>query len=82
MSEFFAGGYAADFALIALALEVVALIQFRCRVPANVITAALPGVCLLLALRAALVGAGWMWVCFWLTIALPAHLLDFWRRPP
>ncbi len=82
MSEFFANGYAADLALIALALEVFALIQFRRRSPANVITAALPGVCLLLALQASLTGAGWMWVCFWLTISLPAHLLDFWRRPP
>ena len=82
MSDFFAGGYAADVALIALALEVIALIVLRCRMPANVITAALPGVCLLLALRASLTGAGWAWVCVWMTLSLPAHLLDLWRRPP
>jgi hypothetical protein len=40
----------------------------------------LPGVCLLLALRAALAGAPWPWVPTALTAALVAHLLDLWSR--
>lgn len=36
----------------------------------------LPGICLLLALRAALAGAAWPWVPAALTAALIAHLLD------
>jgi hypothetical protein len=35
---------------------------------------------LLFALRAALTGAGWIWVCLWITLSLPAHLADLWRR--
>jgi hypothetical protein len=42
----------------------------------------LPGILLLLALREALTGANWVWVALWLTVSLPAHLADFWRRAP
>jgi hypothetical protein len=40
----------------------------------------LPGICLLLAVRAALVGAPWPWVPTALTAALVAHLLDLRSR--
>jgi hypothetical protein len=40
----------------------------------------LPGVCLLLAVRAALAGAAWPWVPAALTAALVAHLLDLRSR--
>jgi hypothetical protein len=40
----------------------------------------LPGVCLLLAVRAALAGAPWPWVPTALTAALVAHLLDLRSR--
>jgi hypothetical protein len=38
------------------------------------------GACLLLAVRAALIGAGWGTVALWLALSLPAHLIDLWRR--
>lgn len=40
----------------------------------------LSGMCLLLALRAALVNAGWVWIAAALTGALLAHLADLARR--
>jgi len=40
----------------------------------------LPGVCLLLAVRAALAGAAWPWVPTALAAALVAHLLDLRSR--
>jgi O-antigen/teichoic acid export membrane protein len=40
------------------------------------------GACLLLALRAALTGAGWAWVAAALCAALIAHLFDLVRRWP
>jgi hypothetical protein len=38
------------------------------------------GAALLLALRAALIGATWIPVAVWLIVALPAHLWDLRRR--
>jgi hypothetical protein len=40
----------------------------------------LPGVCLLLALRAALVDATPLAILLLLTLSLCAHLADLWRR--
>ncbi len=40
----------------------------------------LPGICLLLALRAALAGVAWPWTPAALTLALIAHLLDLRQR--
>jgi hypothetical protein len=53
---------------------------FRREAPARQASAVglmlLPGMCLLLAVRAALAGAAWPWVPAALTAALIAHLLD------
>ena len=39
-----------------------------------------PAVVIVLALRAALVGAGWEWVALLLALSLPLHLMDLrWR---
>ena len=40
----------------------------------------LSGITLLLALREALVGASWPWICMWLSVALAAHVSDLARR--
>ncbi|MBA3811885.1 MAG: hypothetical protein H0X27_09670 [Caulobacteraceae bacterium] len=39
-----------------------------------------PGVCLLLALRATLTGAGWPWIAAFLAASFPVHILDLRRR--
>ncbi|SEH35736.1 hypothetical protein [Magnetospirillum fulvum] len=38
------------------------------------------GLCLMMALRAGLVGDGPLWIGFWLVVALIAHLTDLLRR--
>jgi hypothetical protein len=80
MSAFFSSGHAVDIVLLVLALEVLALSLRPRGHLADVLTPVLPGMFLLFALRAALTGAGWIWVCLWITLSLPAHLADLWRR--
>lgn len=38
------------------------------------------GLCLMMALRAGLVGDGALWIGFWLVVALIAHVTDLLRR--
>lgn len=38
------------------------------------------GLCLMLALRAALAGSGWPWMALWLACAGLAHAVDLWIR--
>jgi len=80
MSDLFASGRAVDLVLLFLALEVVALGLWWRGGAINALVAALPGACLLLALRAALTGAHWPWVALWIAMSLPAHLADLTRR--
>lgn len=77
MSDFFASGRAIDVVLAVIAAEALFLIAKR---RADVLPALLPGVLILLAVRAALTGAGWQWIALWLTASLPAHLWDLRRR--
>jgi hypothetical protein len=46
----------------------------------NLVFALLPGVLLMLALRAALTGAGVAWVAVFLAASFPIHLIDLARR--
>lgn len=48
----------------------------------NVFFAAAPGVALIMAVRAAVVGGPWWEIGFWLFISWPLHLFDLSRRPP
>ena len=80
-------GRIVDLVLAVLALEVAGLALWRrwrgrpMRLVA-IAAAALPGACLLLALRGALTGAEAWWVALWLAASFPAHLLDLRLRPP
>lgn len=78
MSEFFASGRAADLLIAVLALEAAVLLLWLKR--RDLLVALLPGLCLVLALRAALTGAGWGVVALWLAASLPAHIWDMRRR--
>jgi hypothetical protein len=82
MGVFFSSGHAVDLVLAFLALEVALLAWSRRASLIGATVAALPGALLLLALRAALTNAGWIWVAGWVALSLPAHLLDLARRPP
>ncbi|MBV8971892.1 MAG: hypothetical protein JO290_06325 [Sphingomonadaceae bacterium] len=61
-------------------VEMVVLAARKRQTPATVVLAFLPGVLILLALRAALTGAGWSVVAAWLAASFPAHLADLRRR--
>jgi hypothetical protein len=82
MSGFFASGHAVDAVLAFLAMEVMALVLWQRAGLARALGGALPGAFLLLALRAALTGAGWVWVALWVALSLPAHLADLALRRP
>ncbi len=87
MAELFASGRVVDLVLGFMALEALALAVHRRRTgrglgPAALAGLLLPGLLLLLALRAALAGAPWYWVAACLLASLPAHLADLrgrWR---
>ncbi|MBS0279402.1 MAG: hypothetical protein JSR81_17385 [Proteobacteria bacterium] len=82
MTGLFASGHIVDCIVAVLALEIAAFAVWRRSSLANAVVAALPGICLLLALRSALTGAGWTMIALWLMLSFPAHLADLWRRPP
>ncbi len=79
MEWFFASGHAVDLVLVVLALEFI-LLWRRGRNALDILLMLLPAAFILLALRAALVGAEWYWVAGLLTLSFPAHLADLARR--
>lgn len=69
-----------DLILAFTVLEAVVVVRRRGLSPAATVVMLLPGICLLLALRAALAGTAWPWVPAALAASLVAHLLDLRRR--
>ena len=80
LAGFFRSGHAVDFVLGVVVLEFVVLSVRRRGPVLNRVLALAPGACLLLALRAALTGAGWPWVALALAASFPFHLADLFRR--
>jgi hypothetical protein len=79
----FRSGRAIDLILLFMVLEFVVLCWRRrdqSRAPIDLLIALAPGGLLLLAVRAALTGASWMWIAGLLAASLPAHLADLTRR--
>jgi hypothetical protein len=79
MAELFSTGFIADIILAFMALEAIALVLYKLKTnrgftPASVFWMLLPGACLVLALRAVLVGASWQWVALAVSVSLIAHL--------
>jgi hypothetical protein len=89
MAEFFASGRVVDLILGLMVLEGAALSLLWYRAARGVPPLALwvnlaAGGAMLLALRAALVGASWVWVWIALLTGLATHLADLavrWQRP-
>lgn len=75
LHKLYAGGGAADMVLLALAAEFVVLAMTRHGWRA-VAAALLPGALIVVALRAALIGADWRWIALPLALSLPAHVAD------
>jgi hypothetical protein len=85
MSELFASGRIVDLILLLLVIEIAALYMYRratgSGIPIlDVLMNNLAGAGLLLALRAALTGGGWMAIAPWLLAAFVAHIADVARR--
>lgn len=81
MATFFASGHVVDVILAVMAVEALLLLRLQSGASVgDVLCVLLPGALLLLALRGALVGAGWMWIALCLLLAFPAHLIDLRRR--
>jgi hypothetical protein len=79
-AAFVTSGYIADIVITFMAVEAFALIVFLRRPTLPTLATLLPGMFMMLALRAALTGAGWEIVAIWITASLPAHLADLWLR--
>ena len=83
MAQFFSTGRAVDLVLLVIALE-FAFLSLRRQNGRNRwldrVLALMPGVCILLALRAALTGAPWVWVAAALAASFPFHIADVVRR--
>lgn len=85
MDRVIASGQIVDLILVFVVIEAIALMAYRWATgrgvgPLDIALMLLPGVCLLLALRSALVAASAMTVAAWLAASLAAHLADLWRR--
>lgn len=75
IQNLFDSGHAVDVVLVVLALEAAWLVR-RGWSARRVAQALGPAVFIVLAVRAALVGAAWYWVAAALLASLPLHLLD------
>lgn len=84
MQEFVLSGRAVDVVLLVIAIEFIVLVSLarekRTRAAVTWFFALMPGVMLLLAIRAALVGADWLWVALLIAASFPFHLIDLMRR--
>ncbi len=85
MADFFASGRAIDLIVGLTLLQALALAIYHRRFgaglcPADLMSLLVPGLCLLLALRGALVGSHWAWIAACLLAALAAHIVDLRRR--
>jgi hypothetical protein len=80
LNIFFTSGHAVDLVLVVMAVEALILIFVKKRRPLTVVLTILPGAAMMLALRAALTGAGWQMIAIWLTVSLPLHLADLRHR--
>jgi energy-converting hydrogenase Eha subunit A len=85
MGRFFMDGYIADVVLAVMFVEVLLLLWYSRRKPAQFATKAvmfalLPGAFLALSLKAALIQAGWWWIALALIVALVSHIVDMRNR--
>jgi hypothetical protein len=81
MSDAFAGGHVVDAILLLMGVEFALLAMLGRRpgaalAPRAIVWNFIAGGCLLLALRAALVGAAWPWIAGWMLAGGLAHGAD------
>ncbi|MHA6720405.1 hypothetical protein ACX40Y_13255 [Sphingomonas sp. RS6] len=79
MAAWFASGHAVDLVLAVIAAELCWLVAARGWRLGDALLRLLPGALMLVALRAALVGAAWPWIALALALSFPIHLADLSR---
>lgn len=87
LEALFASGRIVDLVVFVMAIEGLVLIGLsratgRGLAVRDVVLLLVPGLCLMLALRAALAGSHWTVMAGWLLASLIAHLADVWNRWP
>jgi hypothetical protein len=84
MQELIGSGRIVDIILVVMLAEMGVLLAMRRMGLVDLVVMMLPGACLLLALRAALVGAPWSYIAASLAASFVAHMIDVVRRsaPP
>jgi hypothetical protein len=85
MQGLFDSGHIVDVILVVMAVEALVLVLGKQRTGyglslRDTLSILLPGLGLMLALRAALSGQDWTIVALFLLASLVAHLADLWRR--
>lgn len=85
MAELFSSGQIIDIILVLMVFQGLALgwvyrVYGKVIAPRDYIYNVLPGACLMLALRAALVEAHWLWVAISLLAGLFTHWVELGRR--
>ncbi len=85
MQDLFLSGHIVDFILGLIVLEAAGVLAWRrgrepysARLP--LLISLVPGIFLLIAVRAALVAAGWGWIALALAMAGLTHAADLWLR--
>ena len=76
MQALFSSPHLIDLVLLFTAVEAAVLVAAAKRPIGGVAMLLLPGVCLMLGIRAVLAGAAWPWLPVALTAALVSHLAD------
>ena len=87
MVELFTNGRIIDLILLLVVLEIIFIALYQHKTQRGIrlndlISHLLAGIFLMLALRCALVSAGWEWIALCLVCALLAHLADLYQRWP
>jgi hypothetical protein len=83
LAAFVASGWAVTIALSVMSLQLALIAWLRRAIPGSgqaLLSAAAPGAALMLALQAAVTGAGPIWVLVWLSVSYPLHLIDIGLR--
>ncbi|WP_374142720.1 hypothetical protein [Sphingomonas sp.] len=76
MAALFANGLAADIILVVIAGEAIWLRLRRRWLLLAILCRLMPGILMMVALRAALTGQSWQWIALPLTLSFPFHLAD------
>lgn len=85
MFEAISSGQLIDGVIALTFIECIFLLAFyqvkkRGLAPGDYLLNLTSGLCLMFALRCALVGAAWIWIALWLMASGLAHGTDLWRR--